>query len=110
MIIYVQSYIAELDDRLNKQITNNQTTRNELSETNKINKHLQSFAKSIELSMKRLYNMINNELNLNRNWKWEQIFEENHIGEFVDNVRLLYLFLVMHKLSSQTIISYGIIK
>ncbi|CAH8452398.1 unnamed protein product [Schistosoma intercalatum] len=81
-----ESYIAELDDRLNKQITNNQTTRNELSETNKINKHLQSFAKSIELSMKRLYNMINNELNLNRNWKWEQIFEENHIGEFIDNV------------------------
>ncbi|CAH8469766.1 unnamed protein product [Schistosoma bovis] len=80
------SYIADLDDRLNKQITNNQTTRNELSEANKINKHLQSFAKSIELSMKRLYNMINNELNLNINWKWEQIFEENHIGEFVDNV------------------------
>ncbi|VDO68703.1 unnamed protein product [Schistosoma mattheei] len=73
-----------MDDRLNKQITNNQTTRNQLNETNKINKHLQSFAKSIELSMKRLYNMINNELN--RNWKWEQIFEENHIGEFVDNV------------------------
>ncbi|VDO61799.1 unnamed protein product [Schistosoma margrebowiei] len=75
-----------MDDRLNKQITNNQTTRNQLNETNKINKHLQSFAKSIELSMKRLYNMINNELNLNRNWKWEQIFEENHIDEFVDNV------------------------
>ncbi|KAH9594943.1 hypothetical protein MS3_00009474 [Schistosoma haematobium] len=81
-----ESYIADLDDRLNKQITNNQTARNELSETNKVNKHLQSFAKSIELSMKRLYNMINNELNLNINWKWEQIFEENHIGEFVDNV------------------------
>ncbi|CAI2725012.1 unnamed protein product [Schistosoma spindalis] len=81
-----ESYIAELDDRLNKQITIDQTTRNQLNETNKINKHLQSFAKSIELSMKRLYNMINNELNLNRNWKWEQIFEENHIGEFIENV------------------------
>uniref|UniRef100_A0A5K4F1I7 Coiled-coil domain-containing protein 110 n=1 Tax=Schistosoma mansoni TaxID=6183 RepID=A0A5K4F1I7_SCHMA len=81
-----ESYIAELDNRLNKQMTTDQTTRNQLNETNKVNKHLQSFARSIELSMKRLYNMINNELNLNRNWKWEQIFEENHISEFIENV------------------------
>ncbi|CAH8447630.1 unnamed protein product [Schistosoma turkestanicum] len=81
-----ETYIAELDNLLNKQLTMDRSTRKQLNETNKVNKQLQGFIKSIELSMRRLYNMIDSEFNFIRNWNWGQIFEEHNIEEFFENV------------------------
>ncbi|CAH8491856.1 unnamed protein product [Heterobilharzia americana] len=102
-----ESYITELDQRLSKQITVNQTIRNQLDETNKLNTHLQSSMKSVEIIMQRLQCTIVNDLNLNTDWNWGTMIKVDQLTEFTNHVikliSELYMKSVMNKESrSQT--------
>ncbi|CAH8832134.1 unnamed protein product [Trichobilharzia szidati] len=81
-----ESYITDLDNRLNKQSTVDQTIRNQLDESNKLNKHLQSTMKSIELSIQRLQCLVVNDLNLCTDWNCGKVIKEDQISEFIDSV------------------------
>ncbi|VDQ10206.1 unnamed protein product [Trichobilharzia regenti] len=81
-------YKRDLDNRINKQSTVDQTIRNQLDESNKLNRHLQSTMKSIELSIQRLQYLIVNDLNLCTDWNCGKVIKEDQINEFIDSVSI----------------------